>query len=91
MRELLILVVDTSKCHICKKNNKLGPPPHSDFRVNAFLILVCQISHYCILSLTPQKDVLLIIGDWNTKVGGQETPGVTGKFGLGIWNEAHKG
>ena len=35
-----------------------------------------------------QKDVLFIIGDWNAKVGSQETPGVTGKFGLGIWNEA---
>ena len=35
-----------------------------------------------------QKDVLFIIGDWNAKVGNQETPGVTGKFGLGIWNEA---
>ena len=34
------------------------------------------------------KDVLFIIGDWNTKVGSQETPGVTDKFGLGIWNEA---
>ena len=41
-----------------------------------------------LLELTPQKDVVLIIGDWNAKVGSQETPGVTGKFGLGIWNEA---
>ena len=41
-----------------------------------------------VLELTPQKDVLFIIGDWNAKVGSQETPGVTGKFGLGIWNEA---
>ena len=41
-----------------------------------------------LLELTPQKDVLFIIGDWNAKVGNQETPGVTGKFGLGIWNEA---
>ena len=41
-----------------------------------------------LLELTPQKDVLFIIGDWNTKVGSQETPGVTGKFGLGIQNEA---
>ena len=40
------------------------------------------------LQLTPKKDVLFIIGDWNAKVGNQETPGVTGKFGLGIWNEA---
>ena len=41
-----------------------------------------------LLELTPKKDVLFIIGDWNAKVGSQETPGVTGKFGLGIWNEA---
>ena len=41
-----------------------------------------------LLELTPQKDVLFIIGDWNAKVESQETPGVTGKFGLGIWNEA---
>ena len=40
-----------------------------------------------LLELTPQKDVLFIIGDWNAKVGSQKTPGVTGKFGLGIWNE----
>ena len=41
-----------------------------------------------LLELTPKKYVLFIIGDWNAKVGSQETPGVTGKFGLGIWNEA---
>ena len=41
-----------------------------------------------LLELTPKKDVLFIIGDWNAKVGSQETPGVTGKFCLGIWNEA---
>ena len=41
-----------------------------------------------ILELTPKKDALFIIGDWNAKVGSQETPGVTGKFGLGVWNEA---
>ena len=41
-----------------------------------------------LLELTPKKDVLFIIGDWIAKVGSQETPGVTGKFGLGIWNEA---
>ena len=41
-----------------------------------------------LLELTPQKDVLFIIGDWNAKVESQETPGVTGKFGLGIRNEA---
>ena len=41
-----------------------------------------------LLELTPQRDVLFIIGDWNAKVWSQETPGVTGKFGLGIQNEA---
>ena len=41
-----------------------------------------------LLELTPKKDVLFIIGDWNAKVGSQETPGVMGKFGLGIQNEA---
>ena len=41
-----------------------------------------------LLELTPEKDVLLIIGDWNAKVGSQETPGVTGNFGLGVRNEA---
>ena len=40
-----------------------------------------------LLELTPQKDVLVIIGDWNAKVGSQEIPGVTGKFGLGVQNE----
>ena len=41
-----------------------------------------------LLELTPKKDVLFIIGDWDAKVGSQEIPGVTGKFGLGVWNEA---
>ena len=41
-----------------------------------------------LLELIPKKDVLFIIGDWNAKVGSQETPGVIGKFGLGVWNEA---
>ena len=41
-----------------------------------------------LLELTPPKNVLFIIGDWNAKVGSQETPGVTGNFGLGVWNEA---
>ena len=40
------------------------------------------------LELTPKKDVLFIMGDWNAKVGTQEIPGVTGKFGLGVQNEA---
>ena len=41
-----------------------------------------------LLELTPPKNVLFIIGDWNAKVGSQETPEVTGKFGLGVRNEA---
>ena len=41
-----------------------------------------------LLEVTPKKDVLVFIGDWNAKEGSQETPGVTGKFGLGIPNEA---
>ena len=41
-----------------------------------------------LLELTPKKDVLFITGDWKAKVGSQETPGVTGKFGLGMQNEA---
>ena len=47
-----------------------------------------EVEQFCeelkdLLELTPKRDVLFIIGDWNTKVGSQETPGVTGKFGLG--------
>ena len=52
-----------------------------------------KVEQFCedlqdLLELTPPKDVLFIIGDWNAKVGSQETPGVTGKFGLGVQNEA---
>ena len=52
-----------------------------------------EIERFCedlqgLLELTPKKDVLFIIGDWNAKVGSEETPGVTGKFGLGMRNEA---
>ena len=43
-----------------------------------------------LLELTAKKDVLFIIGGWNAKVGSQETPGVTGKFGLGVQNEAEE-
>ena len=48
----------------------------------------CYVDLQDLLELTTKKDVLFIIGDWNAKVGSQETPGVTGKFGLGMWNEA---
>ena len=44
-----------------------------------------------LLELTPKKDVLFITGDWNAKVGSQEIPGVTGKFGLGVKMKQHKG
>ena len=44
-----------------------------------------------LLKLTPKRDVLFILGDWNEKVGSKETPGVTGKFGLGVQNEAGQG
>ena len=52
-----------------------------------------EVEQFCddlqdLLELTPKKDVLFILGDRNAKVRSQETPGVTGKFGLGIWNEA---
>ena len=47
-----------------------------------------QLLEQDLLELTPKKDVLFIIGDWNAKVGSQEIPGVTGKYGLGIQNEA---
>ena len=43
-----------------------------------------------LLELTPKNDSLFIIGDWNAKVGSQETPGVTGKFGLGVQNEVRQ-
>ena len=52
-----------------------------------------EVERFCedlhdLLELTRKKDVFLVIGDWNAKVGSQETPGVTGKFGLGMWSEA---
>ena len=43
-----------------------------------------------LLELTPKKDVLFIIGDWNAKVGSQEAPGITGKYGLGVQNETRQ-
>ena len=47
-----------------------------------------QFYEYLLLELTPKTDVLFIIGDWNAKVGSQEIPGVIGKYGLGVQNEA---
>ena len=54
-----------------------------------------EVEQFCedlqdLLELKPKKDVLFIIGDWNAKVGSQETPGVMGKFGLAVWNEAEQ-
>ena len=43
-----------------------------------------------LLEVTPKKDVLYIIGDWNEKIGSQEIPGITGKFGLGVQNKARQ-
>ena len=51
------------------------------------LKLISSMIYKTFLELTPPKDVLFIIGGWNAKVGIQETPGVTGKFGLGVQNE----
>ena len=52
-----------------------------------------EVERFCedlqdLLELAPKRDVLFIIGDWNAKVGSQETPGITGKFGIGVQNEA---
>ena len=49
--------------------------------------MLCLVLDQDLLELTTKKDVLSIIGDWNAKVGCQEIPGVTGKFGLGVQNE----
>ena len=70
--------------------------------INITIIQVCaptsnteeaEVEWFCddlqgLLKLRPKKDVLFIIGDWNAKVGSQEIPGITGKFGLGIQSEA---
>ena len=55
-----------------------------------------EVERFCedlqdLLELTPKKDVLFVIGDWNAKVGSQVTPGVTGKFGLEMWKKQGKG
>ena len=66
------------------------------WRVNTVNLHVVQGSTVCIksmdlLELTPQKDVLFIIGDWNAKVGSQETPGITGKLALDYGMKQDKG
>ena len=68
----------------------VSPDTEKYFMYNSFLISEeAEVEWFYedlqdLLKLTPQKDVLLIIGDWNAKVGSQETPGVTSKFRLGI-------
>ena len=59
------------------------PQPAEEAEVEWFCVGLQDV-----LELIPKKDVLFIIGDWNTKVGSQEIPGVTGKFGLGVQNGA---
>jgi len=66
------MVTSLKRSHACTVN--LCPQP-------------CSRPPPTLLELTPQKDVLFIIGDWNAKVGSQETPGITGKFGLVVQNE----
>ena len=86
-----------------KQQDDLGSCPrqtiqrHSNPRlsptINAEETEVAQFHEYLqyFLELTPKTDVLFIIGDWNAKVRSQETPGVIGKFGLGVQNKAGKG
>ena len=80
-----------------KKNDRMISVRFQGKPFNTIVIQVCTPTSYDeeaelerlyedlqdLLELTPKKDVLFIIGDWNAKVGGQEIPGVTGKFGLG--------
>ena len=65
-------------------NPSLCPTPDDEETVVEWFYKGLQI----IIELTPKKDVLFIIGDWNAKIGSQEIPGKTGKFGLGVQNEA---
>ena len=67
---------------------KLHQTPECPFLKKLKLKLKLYEDLQDLLELTAKKDVLFIIGDWNAKLGSQETPGVTGRFGLGMWNEA---
>ena len=71
-----------TSCYLCAQK------PSDDRILKSFCFPLVQLDLQDLLELTPKKDVLFIIGDWNAKVGSQETPAVTGKFGLGIRNEA---
>ena len=84
------------------KNDRMSSVRFQGKPFNVILIQVCapisnaeeaEVEWFCEdrqdrLDLTPKKDILFITGDWNAKVGSQEIPGVPGKFGLGIQNEA---
>ena len=83
-----------------KRQNDLCPSPRQTIQITVILVYAptsnaeeAEVERFYedlqnLLELTPQKDVLFIIGEWNAKVESQETPGVTGKFGLGMRNEA---
>ena len=77
-------------CSFLRKaiQNQSNPSVHPNHKAEE-----AEVEQFCedlldLLELPPKKDVFFIIGDWNTKVGSQEIPGVTGKFGLGVQNEA---
>ena len=85
--------------HIKEQNNAIysnmyGPRRcHTEWRKRKTNICYCLYSNIYLqelIELTPKKDVPFIIGDWNAKVGNQEVTGVTGKFGLGVQNEAEQ-
>ena len=83
-----------------KRQNNLCPFPRQTFNITVIQVYAptsndeeTDVEQFYenlqdLLELTPPKDVLFIIGDWNTKVGSQEIPGVIGKSGLGVQNEA---
>ena len=81
-----------------KRQNDLCSFPRQPFNITVIQVYVPtsnaeEAEQFCedlqdILELTPKKDVLFITGDWTVKVGNQEIPGVTGKFGLEVQNEA---
>ena len=83
-----------------KRQNDLCPFPRQTFSITVIQVYAptsnaeeAEVEEFYedlqdLLELTPPKDVLFIIGVWNAKVGSQETPGVTGKFGLGVQKEA---
>ena len=95
---------ESPKCSTWMQSQKWQNDPHCfpDKPFNSTVIQVCALTSNAeeadversyedlqdLLELTPKRDVLFIIGDWNAKVGSQEIPGVTGKFGLGVQNEA---